>query len=53
MHIDLTPSGLQLVDETTTAHVANETELLSGLTPDQRRMLNDLVRVLLGRFEGA
>jgi DNA-binding MarR family transcriptional regulator len=52
VHIDLTPSGLRLVDETTTAHVANETELLSGLTPDQRRTLNDLVRILLSRFEG-
>jgi DNA-binding MarR family transcriptional regulator len=53
MHIDLTPEGLQIVEELTTAHVANETELLSGLTTDQRLQLNQLVKVLLSRFEGA
>jgi len=53
MHIDLTPAGLQLVDETTTAHVANETQLLAGLSADQRLSLNDLARTLLGQFEQA
>ena len=51
MHIDLTPAGLRLVDEATTAHVANETKLLSGLTADQRRSLNNLTRALLDQFE--
>ncbi|MET0864670.1 MAG: MarR family transcriptional regulator [Nakamurella sp.] len=51
MHIDLTPAGLELVNEATTAHVANETQLLSGLTPEQQQLLNELTRILLNRFE--
>ena len=32
MHIDLTTPAVAIVDEVTTEHVANENELLSGLT---------------------
>ena len=50
-HIDLTSDGLALVDELTTAHVANETALLSGLTATERRQLNGIARKWLRRFE--
>jgi len=51
MHIDLTPAGLRLVDEATTAHVANGTNLLAGLTADHLRTWNNLSRALLDQFE--
>ena len=51
MHIDLTPAGLALVDEITTEHVANETNLLSTLTTDERLTLDGIARKLLTRFE--
>jgi DNA-binding MarR family transcriptional regulator len=50
MHIDLTEAGVQLVDEVTTEHVANETELLAVLTEAERRTLNRLTRTLLSQF---
>ena len=51
MHIDLTPAGVALVDEVTTEHVANENELLTGLTAAERRTMIQLTRKLLARFE--
>ena len=51
MHIDLTAAGLELVDEVTTKHVANETELLSGLSATERRSLNAIARTLLAGYE--
>lgn len=51
MHIDLTPAGRTLVDAVTTEHVANETDLLSGLTAAERSALDQLARKLLQRFE--
>ncbi len=51
MFIALTPRGVDLTDEVTTAHVANESTLLSVLTPDERHQLNTLARKLLTSFE--
>src|SRR6478609_1144898 len=51
MHIDLTTTGLAMVDLVTTEHVANETELLSVLTAGERRSLDQVARKLLVRFE--
>lgn len=51
MHIDLTPAGLELVDDVTTKHVANETDLLSVLSAAERRSLNAIARKLLVGFE--
>lgn len=47
----LTPAGRRLVDEAVTAHVANETRILSGLSAAERRTLDQLLRTLLRRFE--
>ena len=51
MHIDLTTTGLSMVDLVPTEHVANETELLSVLTAGERRSLDQVARKLLVRFE--
>ncbi|WP_327005408.1 MarR family transcriptional regulator [Dactylosporangium sp. NBC_01737] len=51
MLIALTPRGVTLTDEVTTVHVANESNLLSTLTPDERHHLDTLSRKLLSRFE--
>ncbi|MET7393812.1 MarR family transcriptional regulator [Dactylosporangium sp. NPDC005572] len=51
MYVTLTDEGRRLTDEVTTAHVANETELLSDLTPTERRHLDTIARKLLRRFE--
>jgi DNA-binding MarR family transcriptional regulator len=51
MHIDLTEAGVALVDEVTTEHVANEKELLTGLTAAEQRTMIALTRKLLARFE--
>jgi DNA-binding MarR family transcriptional regulator len=51
MHIDLTAAGLEMVDEVTTRHVANETELLSVLSAAERRNLNAIARKLLAGYE--
>jgi DNA-binding MarR family transcriptional regulator len=45
--IELTPAGRRLVDATVVEHVANEHNLLSALTPTERRQLASLLRKLL------
>lgn len=45
--IELTPAGRRLVDGTLVEHVANEHNLLSALTPTERRQLASLLRKLL------
>ena len=47
----LTPAGLRLVDEAVTAHVANETRMLSALSPAERKALDQVLRTLLASFE--
>jgi DNA-binding MarR family transcriptional regulator len=44
--ITLTPAGLELIDEVTDAHLANEQQLLSSLSESDRRRLADLLRKL-------
>lgn len=44
--IKLTDRGLELIDRAVTAHVENETRLLSGLTAEERLTLTDLLRKL-------
>jgi DNA-binding MarR family transcriptional regulator len=51
MLIALTDAGATLTDEVTTVHVANESALLSDLTPDERHHLDTIARKLLSRFE--
>jgi DNA-binding MarR family transcriptional regulator len=47
----LTPAGKKVVDEAVTAHVANETKILSVLNASERKTLDQLLRTLLGSFE--
>jgi DNA-binding MarR family transcriptional regulator len=46
--VALSAAGRSTVDAAVTEHVANEVRLLAGLTPAQRRTLDDLLRRLLG-----
>jgi DNA-binding MarR family transcriptional regulator len=46
VYIVLTPQGRRLVDKATTAHVANEQHILSGLTATEQRQLAELLRKL-------
>ena len=46
--VQLTAKGLALVDDTLVAHLANEHEILSGLTPDERETLAGLLGKLIG-----
>jgi DNA-binding MarR family transcriptional regulator len=45
--IALTPAGRDLIDRALADHVANEQQILAGLTPAQRTQLADLLRTLL------
>ena len=49
----LTPAGKKVVDEAVTAHVANETKLLSVLSASERKTLDQILRTLLRSFEAA
>ncbi|MEO5755885.1 MAG: MarR family transcriptional regulator [Mesorhizobium sp.] len=46
--VQLTGKGLALIDEAVTAHVANEHEILSGLTRTERDTLSHLLEKLIG-----
>ncbi|TPL81909.1 MarR family transcriptional regulator [Mesorhizobium sp. B2-3-12] len=46
--VRLTEKGLALIDEAVTAHVANEHEVLGGLTPTERETLSHLLEKLIG-----
>ena len=46
--VQLTEKGLALIDKAVTAHVANEHEILAGLTPTEREMLSQLLEKLIG-----
>ncbi len=45
--VQLTENGKALIDEAVTAHVANEHQILSGLTHDERETLADLLARLV------
>lgn len=47
MLVALTKTGLALINETMTAHVANEQRLLHSLDRAQQQELADLLRTLL------
>ena len=49
----LTEEGRALVDAAVTDHVANEADLLSGLTATEQRSLDQLLRKLLAHFESS
>ncbi|WP_296737479.1 MarR family transcriptional regulator [Mesorhizobium sp.] len=46
--VQLTAKGLELVDEALAAHVANEHQILAGLTSIERETLADLLGKLIG-----
>jgi DNA-binding MarR family transcriptional regulator len=46
--VRLTEKGLALIDEAVTAHVANEHEILAGLTHAERETLSRLLEKLIG-----
>ncbi|PBC20633.1 MULTISPECIES: MarR family transcriptional regulator [unclassified Mesorhizobium] len=46
--VQVTEKGLALIDEALTAHVANEHEILAGLTPAERETLSHLLEKLIG-----
>lgn len=46
--VQLTEKGLALVDEALAAHVANEHEILAGLTREEREVLAKLLEKLIG-----
>lgn len=50
--VTLTAEGLARVDAAVTDHVATEDALLAGLSADDRRALDDLLRRLLVSLEG-
>ncbi|WP_429170894.1 MarR family winged helix-turn-helix transcriptional regulator [Ensifer sp. LBL] len=49
--IALTEEGLRRVDEAATAHVANQHRVVSALSPEERVVLNALLRKYLATFE--
>ncbi|HEV7308662.1 MarR family transcriptional regulator [Ensifer sp.] len=49
--IALTKEGLRRVDEAATAHVANQHRVVSKLSPEERLVLNALLRKYLAAFE--
>jgi DNA-binding MarR family transcriptional regulator len=51
MDVELTPEGRKLADELVTTHVQNEERLMSGLTRDERRTLEKIMRKLLAHLQ--
>ena len=49
--VRLTRRGRDLIDRAVTTHIANEDRLLGALTPEERRMLDRLLRKLLRALE--
>lgn len=50
-HVALTGRGHRVVDAAVTDHAANESRLLSALTPDERETLDHALRTLLQAIE--
>ena len=51
MDVELTAEGRKLADELVTAHVQNEERMMAGLTRDERRTLEKIMRKLLAHLE--
>lgn len=49
--VQLTDTGFDLIDQAVTAHVANETALLSGLSDDEKQALNIGLSALLNAWD--
>jgi DNA-binding MarR family transcriptional regulator len=50
--VGLTDAGLTVIDEVFTEHMANERDLLEGLSEQQVEQLESLLTTWLARFEG-
>jgi DNA-binding MarR family transcriptional regulator len=50
--VQLTANGLALIEEALAAHVANEHEILAGLTGSEREMFASLLAKLIGNLKG-
>ncbi|AQU81602.1 MULTISPECIES: MarR family winged helix-turn-helix transcriptional regulator [unclassified Halomonas] len=50
--ISLSQRGYELIDEAVAAHVETQTQLMSGLSEEQREQLDGLLKQLLIGFEG-
>lgn len=53
VHVQLTASGLQLIDRATDAHYANLNRLLTGLSPEEQETLATLLSKLYGSMRAA
>ena len=51
--ISLTDQGFEVIDAAVTAHVATQKRLVSGLSEQDRRQLNSLVKEFLADFEAS
>ncbi|WP_331754206.1 MarR family transcriptional regulator [Streptomyces sp. NBC_00826] len=51
LQVALTGRGRKVVDAAVTDHAANESRLLSALTPDERETLDHALRALLRAIE--
>jgi DNA-binding MarR family transcriptional regulator len=51
VHVELTPRGLEVVDELVMRHLEREEELLAALTRQERTEISALLRQLLAQFE--
>jgi DNA-binding MarR family transcriptional regulator len=51
MDVELTAEGRRLADEMVAAHVENEERLMSGLTRNERRALQKILRKLLAHLQ--
>jgi DNA-binding MarR family transcriptional regulator len=51
MDVELTPEGRELADELVSAHVENEERMMSALTREERRTLQEIMRKLLAHLQ--
>jgi len=51
--VALTSAGVRLVDDLLPSHLANEAALLTGLSPEQRDQLAQLLGELIRSLEGS
>jgi DNA-binding MarR family transcriptional regulator len=51
VRVELTPAGVEVIDELVARHLEREEELLAALTPQERGQVAGLLRQLLAHFE--
>jgi DNA-binding MarR family transcriptional regulator len=51
VRVELTPAGLEVIDQLVVRHLEREEELLASLTPQERVEVGGLLRQLLAHFE--